>query len=123
MNIFRMLVARRKRSTIRKYITDLGPALSSRYGKATYYSPERVRQTIQQEHLSDKESEYALVIYCSPKAFVADQQTHGGKARYWALRVEIMEYDFRQGRNWEPGATGENLSAADQDARAGYLSG
>lgn len=103
MNIFGMIAARRKRSAIRKYITYLGPALASRYGKLTYYSPERVRQAIQQEQLSEKESEYALVIYCSPKAFAADQQTHGGK-----------------GRTWEAGTSGENLSFADQDAHAGY---
>ena len=123
MNIFRMLAARRKRDTIRKYITHLGPALASRYGKPTYYSPEQVRQTIQQENLSEQEIDYALVIYCSPKAFASNQKASEGTAQYWPLRVEIMEYDFRHGRTWEPGTDGENLSAGDQDARAGYLSG
>ncbi len=123
MNIFRILAARRKRSNIRKYITLLGPALASRYGKATYYSPEQVWQTIHQENLSETESEYALVIYCSPKTFAADQMANGRVAQYWPLRVEIMEYDFRHGRTWEQGSASENLSAADQDARAGYLPG
>ena len=120
MNLFNFLRARRKRNLIKKYITSLGPSLATRYGQAEYYSPERVRKTIEETGLCADELIYALVLYCLPKKFTSDQRAHGRSERYWDLRMEIVEYDFRHCRKREFGDIGGDLSSADQSALSGY---
>ena len=72
MSLSGLLRDRRKRHTIKKYVTHLGPMLARRYGKAEHYAPERVRDTIEQNGLPSDEADYALVLYCTPEQFAAD---------------------------------------------------
>ena len=116
------LEARRKRRTIKRYITDLGPLLARTYGKSTNYSPKRVRDTLQNAGLPTEYEAYALVIYCTPDQFAADQAAQGGTAQYWPLRVEITEYDFRHGHEVSGGGTWDGQSSADHDAITYYSS-
>ena len=120
MNLFYSLRGRCKRNTIKSYITLLGPLLARTYGKAEYYSPERVRKTLSEGEFSSEELVYALVFYCTPEQFAADQATHGETGKYWLLRAEIMEYDFRRGRGTPFGWLGNTISQADEDAVAGF---
>ena len=120
MNLFQPLRNRRKRNTIKNYILKLGPLLASTYGKAEYYSPTRVREILLEGEFSSEELVYALVLYCTPEQFAADQTAHGETGKYWPLRVEIMEYDFRQGRDTSSGWLGNTISQADQDAISGF---
>ena len=120
MNLLHSLRGRRKRSTIKSYITGLRPFLARTYGKAEYYSPERVRKALSEGEFSSEELVYALVLYCTPEQFAADQAAHGGDGKYWLLRTEIMEYDFRQGRGVPFGWLGNTISQADEDAVAGF---
>ena len=119
MNLLSLLHARRKRSALKRYILHLGPLLARTYGKAEHYSPKQVRGTLSESGLASAEAVYALVLYCTPEQFAADQAAHGETGEYWPLRVEIMKYDFRHGRDTSPGGTGNDLSAADHDALSG----
>ena len=119
MNLFQRLRTRRKRNTIKSYILKLGPLLASTYGKAEYYSPERVRKTLLEGEFSSEELVYALVLYCTPEQFAVDQATHGESGKYWPLRVEITEFNFRHGHDTTSGGFYSGLSSADQDALAG----
>jgi len=116
INPLHLLSVRRKRNNIKKYILQLGPLLARTYGKAEHYSPERVRKTIQEAKMPTEEAVYALVLYCTPAQFAADQKRYGGTSQYWPLRVEIMEYNFRYGRDTTPGGVGSDSSFADYDA-------
>ncbi|MBV9849785.1 MAG: hypothetical protein JO250_08955 [Armatimonadetes bacterium] len=103
MGLFRFPRARRKRNSISRNITQLRPTLARRYGKAEFYSLERVREVIQENGSPSDEADYALVLYCTPERFAADQAARGGCAGYWQLRAEIIGYDFRHGRGITPG--------------------
>ena len=120
MNLFQGLRTRRKRNTIKSYILKLGPLLASTYGKAEYYSPTQVRKTLLEGKFSSEELVYALVLYCTPEQFASDQAAHGEPGKYWPLQVEIMEYDFRQGRDTSSGWLGNTISQADEDAISGF---
>ena len=117
MSLSSFLRDRRKRHTIKKYVTLLGPMLARRYGKAEHYAPERVRDTIEQNGLPAEEADYALVLYCTPEQFAADQAVHGGVSGYWQLRTEIQGYDFRHGHERGSGGGAWEGSMADYAAQ------
>ena len=118
--MFSFLRARRKRNTIRRYVTQLGPMLARRYGKAEFYSTDRVREAIQENGLPPDEAAYALVLYCTPERFAADQAARGGGSGYWQLRTEIMEYDFRHGPDRTPGDGNIGTGFCDSDPGFGH---
>ncbi len=122
MNLSNLLRDRRKRNDIKKYIMQLGPLLARTYGKAEHYSPERVRKTLHEGKFPAEEIAYALVLYCTPEQFAADQVAHGEAGKYWPLHTEIVEYDFRFGRDTTPGGAGSDLSPAEQAAVLDYSS-
>ena len=120
MNLFQLLRTRRKRNAIKRYIVKLGPLLARTYGKAEYYPPQRVRKALLEGEFSSEELVYALALYCTPEQFAADQAAHGATGKYWLLRAEIKEYDFRQGRDASSGWLGNTISQADTDAISGF---
>ena len=123
MRLSDFLRARRKRRTIKAYITQLGPLLARRYGLAEHYPPAQVRRVLQESGLPPDQAEYALVRFCTPEQFAADQAARGEASDYWQLRTQIMEYDFRRGPDITPGDGNIGGTFADGGGDASYGGG
>ena len=118
-SLFNWLEARRKRRAILRYITELGPLLARTYGKSEFYTPARVRKIRQQSGFSEQHEVYALVLFCTPTRFAADQAARGKTAQYWPLRAEIIACDFRRGHDKSEGGSWGAELFPDQTTIAG----
>lgn len=83
-----------KRTAVKSYISALGPALQTKYGRSQHYSPKQVRSTAVESALSIDYICWAYMLFCTASDFNLIHSAAGEVCSYSVMRETVAAAFF-----------------------------